>query len=263
MLRVTKKEIYAHYGIDFDGKYIIAPDFGPILPLLKNNNRKVGKKVYTSSTLAGTKEYALTICERGYIVTGTCVCDCKGCYAKTGCYNFPGVKISNAISTILARDYLEFYRRAIIAQIHADKIKYCRVHASGDFFSADYINAWRSIVKACPDCIFWTYTKNPAAENAFDDLNNINIVKSCIAGIGYNYGEISHVINAYNALKNAGENAYICRCGIDENQHCENCTGCSKNKYVLFIEHSTDYVAKLDPRYDEIAALINSQPAQK
>ena len=68
---------------------------------------------------------------------------------------------------------------------------------------------------------------------------------------------------AYLALRSRkaiGKNVYICRCGIDKNQHCTNCKACSNNDYVLFIEHSTEYKAIDDPCYNEIVELINSQP---
>ena len=57
-----------------------------------------------------------------------------------------------------------------------------------------------------------------------------------------------------------GKSVYICRCGVDKNQHCTNCKGCSKNDYVLFIEHSTDYKAENDPCFNELKEIIERQP---
>ena len=147
-------------------------------------------------------------------------------------------------------------------KIKADDIKLCRIHASGDFFDAGYIQLWRDVVTATPDCVYWTYTKNADAENAFDDLDNINIVKSRIPGYGFNFGRCGYVLRVYNALTAAGQQVYICRCGVDKNQHCTNCKGCSKNAYVLFIEHSTAYNAETDPDFSTLAALIEAQAAQ-
>ena len=115
------------------------------------------------------------------------------------------------------------------------------------------------IVAECSGTVFWTYTKNVQFEKSFDDLNNINILKSIIPGIGFNYGHCDYIIKAYNALKAAGKNVYICRCGINKDQHCTNCRGCSKNEYVLFIEHSTNYVAENDPAYNELKDIIEKQ----
>lgn len=262
MSRITKKQVYATYGITFDGKKIEAPLFGKINPLLVNGNEKLGKGVWTWSTLATNriitavlnKETGETISEKG-----TCPVNCPGCYATSGCYCFNSTKLSLAIKTVIARRFLDFMVRAIIAQIKADKIRLLRIHCAGDFFSAEYIDAWKTIVKACPECVFWSYTKNPAAEKAFDDCNNCNIVKSVISGVGFNFGKCGYIIKAYNALKAAGKNVYICRCGIDKNQHCVNCKGCSKNEYVLFIEHSTSYEAEKDPLFPELKTLIENQ----
>lgn len=174
----------------------------------------------------------------------------------------PSVIVSNAIKTYLARNHMDFVKRAIIAQIIADNIKLCRIHASGDFFSIEYVEMWRDIVKACEACVFWTYTKNTEAENAFNDFDNINIVKSVIHGFGFNFGTCGYILKVYRALKEAGKSVYICRCGIDKNQHCTNCKGCSKSEYVLFIEHSTGYKAEEDPLFEEVKAIIENQASQ-
>lgn len=261
-MRTTKKSIYAQFGVEFDGKNIKAPMFGNISPLLVNGNEKLGKGVWTWSTLPTNKSFTVRMNDDGtetLTEVGTCPCSCPGCYATSGCYCFNSTKKSLAIKTVLARRYLDFVKRAIIAQIKADKIHLCRIHAAGDFFSAEYIEMWREVVKACPECVFWSYTKNPAAEKAFDEFKNCNIVKSVIHGIGFNFGHCGYIMRAYEALKAAGKSVYICRCGIDKNQHCANCKGCSKNEYVLFVEHSTEYVAAEDPDYPALKALIESQ----
>ena len=154
---------------------------------------------------------------------------------------------------------LDFVTNAIIAQIKADRITLCRIHASGDFVNDLYIEAWKRIVKECPETVFWTYTKNIKAEAAFDKLDNINVVKSIIPGYGFNFGHCDYIIKVYNALKAAGKSVYICRCGIDKNQHCTNCKGCSKNEVVLFIEHSTNYKAVEDPYFEELKQIIEAQ----
>jgi hypothetical protein len=257
---MNKAMIYNEYGIEYKAGKIYAPVFGWINPLLVNGNSKLGDGVWTFSTLAGTREYTVQLASGDPLtVKGTCICNCDGCYAQTGFYNMPSVQLSNAIKTALARMYPGFIKRAIIAQIKAENISLVRIHASGDFFGSAYIDAWRAIVYACKNTAFWTYTKNATAEHAFDDLNNINIVKSCIAGYGYNFGKCGYIITLYKALKAAGKNVYICRCGIDKNQHCVNCTGCIKNEYVLFLEHSTSYKAVDDPLYDELKAIIENQ----
>ena len=224
-----------------------------------DGNSKLGKGVYTFSILAGNKTENVTIDGQNFDVAGTCPCNCPGCYAQKNRYAFGTVKEANARKTVLARLYPDFVQRAIVAQIKADKVKTCRIHASGDFFSTDYIALWRNVIKACPDCTFWTYTKLAEAESAFDDLANANVVKSIIPGIGYNFGHCDYIIDTFNKLQEMGKSVYICRCGIDKNQHCTNCKGCSKNDFVIFVEHSTGYIAESDPLYKDIVKLVESQ----
>lgn len=261
-MKQTKKDIYAAYGISYDRKVekIYHNTLGWIKPILINGNGKLGRGVWTYSTLATNKMYIVSF---GPFVDkhikGTCPCHCDGCYATKGRYTFDNVIRANAIKTWLSRYDIDFMTRAIIAQINADHIKICRIHASGDFDSPEYIAAWRTIVKESENTVFWTYTKNLDAENAFNDLSNINVVRSIIPGIGFNFGHCDYIIRVYKALRSMGKKVYICRCGIDKTQHCTNCHGCYENEIVLFVEHSTEYKAEKDPAYNELKQLIESQ----
>lgn len=265
--------IYAEHGIQYDSSAnkIYAPILDKwITPLLVNGNEKIGKGVYHFSTLAGTKEYHLNINVKAgkidrdnpfYIdVPGTCVCDCEKCYAMSGNYLYETTLAYLAIRTFVARYDLDFFKAAVMAQIEIENIQLVRIHASGEFFSAEYIQAWKDIASAYPGTVFWSYTKNSLAENSFDDIPNCNIVKSRLPDMSLNYGTIREILDKYAMLKAAGKTVYICRCGIDDNQHCVKCTGCTKHDYVLFIKHGdTSYNAKRDPLFPAIVALIESQ----
>ena len=271
-MKLTKKEIYAKHGIIYDPKTqkIEAPVFGFIPPVLVNGNEKIGKGAYHYSMLPTNREYKLAIDGKEYTVRGTCLCTCMNengditCYATKGNYNFKSVMRSLAKKTILTYEYMDFIERAIMAQIEADNIKLCRIHAAGDFFSIEYAEMWKRIANAFPATTFWTYTKNKAAENVFDGLDNANIVKSFLPNGTMNFGHCDHIINMYNVLKDAGKKVHICFCGIEKYagiapKHCTNCKGCAENDYVLFIEHSTDYQAEKDLLFPTVVALILSQ----
>ena len=261
MPRITKKDIYSKYGIEFDGQHINGPA-GRIPPVMVDGNSKIGKGVYHFSMLPGTALYDVVINGASYTVKSTCPCDCVGCYAMVGNFKkYSSVRDGLAVKTWLARYHMAWLERAIMAQIEADNIKFVRIHASGDFFNMDYVEMWARIATAFPGVIFWTYTNLKAAENAFDGLNNANIVKSVIPGKGKNYGHCDYILALYEYLQAAGKSVYICRCGIDKNQHCTNCKGCSVNEYVLFIEHSTEYKAEKDPLFPVIKAIIENQEA--
>lgn len=268
MARTTKKMIYAKYGIEYNSKTqkVYNEFFGQWInkPLVKGN-KKIGEKCHHFSTLPTNQNFTINVFDAVLIVKGTCKCTCKDkdgnptCYATKGNYNFPSVQKALAIRTLLTRKCLSWLKRCIMAQIEADKIDMCRIHASGDFDSMEYLQMWVSIVRAFPNVKFWTYTKIREFETAFDSFPNANIVKSVIDGYGYNYGHCDYIMDVYNDLTAKGETVHICRCGVDSEQHCSNCTGCSVNRYVLFIEHSTDYVAQADPNFPKLAEIIENQ----
>ena len=257
MPRITKKDIYRENGIEFNGDKILSP-IGWTTPLLVDGNGKIGKGVYHFSTCPGNKEFTADFNGVKLETIGTCGDTCPGCYGFSNNYKRFGYD-ALVIRTVLAREYTDFCRRAILAQIKADNIKTIRIHATGDFFSVEYLEMWKDIVAKNPGVIFWTYTKEYAAQNAFDAFSNANIVKSNVLDIGYNYGHCDYIITLYNMLSDMGKPVYICRCGIDKNQHCTNCTACAKCENVLFLEHSTSYNATKDPRFSEFVDLVNGQ----
>lgn len=258
-MKIKKSDFYEKFGIEYKKGYIVTPLFGFRRPMLVKGNAKIGQALYHFSMLPTNRLYNLTIDDDPVSVLGTCNCFCDGCYATKGNYNFKTTIKALAIRTALARYDLDFVERAINAQIQADNIKFIRVHASGDFFSRDYIDMWKRIAKANPAVTMWTYTKNADAENAFYDIPNFNIVHSLIPNIGKNYGPCEYILSTYETLSSLGIPVYICKCGIDKNQHCSNCKVCSTYKYVLFIEHSTGYRAENDPLFPVLKALIESQ----
>lgn len=286
----SKSAIYAENGIIYDAKTgkIFHPVLGWIAEPLVNGNDKIGKGIYHFSTLPGTIDYHVNIafkvvestikskksanygktCKVNVIdndnpvyidVKGTCVFNCDGCYAQSGNYKYSTTIAYLAIRTWLVWNDVDFLKRAIIAQIKACKIKFVRIHASGDFASDEYIQMWIDIVTKCKNTSFWTYTKVEKAEKIFDSFENANIVHSVIEHFGFNFGHCDYILAVYKYLKSLEIPVYICRCGIDKNQHCTNCKGCSKFPFVLFIEHSTEYKAEKDILFPVLKEIIESQ----
>ena len=261
MKKATKKDIYAKYGIDFVNGKIVSP-IGNICELLKEGNSKTGKQVYTFSLLPGTTNYNIDIDGKQYTIPGTCACDCVGCYAKTGHYNHDNTIRSMAINTYLVNNHIEFVKKCIMAQLEYIGKGEIRIHAAGDFNTKNpkqYTQTWYEIAKSNKSFLFWTYTKVKKYESLFNNLDNANIVKSIIPGVGVNFGKCEYIINAYYTLKELGKTVYICKCGIDKEQHCQSCGICATYEYVLFIEHSTGYNAEKDPLYNKLVNIICNQ----
>ena len=260
-MKITKAMIYKKHGITFNAGKIVSP-IGNINELLKEGNDKTGKLVYTFSILPGNGYYSVMINNELIDIKGTCVCNCTGCYAQAGRFNCSNVIQSIAVNTYLVNYYLAFVKACIAAQLECIGNGEIRIHAAGDFNtinSDNYAAMWHDIAEKYTDFLFWTYTKVKKYETLFDDLNNANIVKSVIPGIGFNYGHCDYIINAYYTLKEMGKTVYICKCGIDKNQHCQDCKVCATYEYVLFIKHSTEYKAEKDPLYSKLVEIINNQ----
>lgn len=263
MKKALKEMIEKNERLKVFGDYVRI-DGGNLYPLpLVNGNDKIGKGVWHASTLPTNETITCTFNGVTYSEMGTCPLKCNGCYGTKGNYNYNDTKYYLLMRTRFLKNYPALYFYVALCQIKAENIKYIRVHATGDFIPGE-ASGWYEIFKSNKDIKGWTYTKvNFNNEiTALDSLDNFNIVKSIIPGCGFNFGHIDYILSVYDHLKSKGETPYICRCGIDKNQHCSNCTGCSRNKYVLFIEHSTEYKAEKDSLYSTIKELIEAQPKQ-
>lgn len=248
---MNKKQVYADFGIEYKAGKILAPWGAWINPLLTiGTNSKVGDAA-TFSLLPGTatlhaadvgpKTRAVMDAAGVESITGTCPCDCTGCYAKAGRYRMDGVQAALVLRTIIARFHVDFMRRAISAQCIADKIVSVRIHAAGDFFGGPYVAAWIRIKRdVLRNAEVWTYTKTeygPALTAA-----GVSCVPS-ITAAGINFGTCADVLEKYTALTAAGHRVHVCGCGTPSETHCAECKkGCKRVGIdvddVLFILHS-------------------------
>lgn len=253
-----QRNIYRQHGIETDGDKLITPAGLKMPEPLTHGNTKTGP-VWTWSTLPGNGVFNTSYGP----VCGTCKCNCPGCYAQAGFYNYKSTRDALAVRTLTSEAFPVWILEAITAQLEyieqtsPDPVR-VRISAAGDVTDT-MAPVWSEIVRRFPAVTFWTYTKNDTFAHAFDDVDNANIVDSIIPGFGLNYGPIEHVLRAYVHIVDNGGAPYICRCGIDPEQHCNNCAGCSEHKHVLFIEHSTSYKAAADPLFPFAVDIVNRQ----
>jgi len=106
---------------------------------LKDGNSKLAKHVGTWSITAGFP---------------TCGRECTGCYALK-IQKLRPVVASSWEANFKVSQEVDFSERMVVHK----KFKYVRVHASGDFYSQEYINKWVKIAERYPDVIFYAYTK--------------------------------------------------------------------------------------------------------
>ena len=275
--RLSKKDIFAKYGVELvDSKHIRTP-LGNVIPLLMpvDSNSKVGDAA-TFSQWHGCEtiekkelgEKARGVLELAGIdeIKGSCPCHCKDCYCDKFRYTWDSNKASAIMKLILVRNFPEWVEGALIAQIESDGITQVRIHAQGDFDSERNCDIWAKVVNACPDCTFWTYTKNAYALAKFAGMRNLKVVPS-VTPYGINFGTCAELLEMYHALVDMGYRVHICACGTDMEKHCSDCkTGCKAIgetcDFVLFIKHSTrDYKAgeKDKKEYNAICDIIRNQ----
>ena len=259
-MKSTTKKALAAAGFKVYGAYVMVDGSLYPLPLVQGNS-KLGKKVWHSATLPTNKMITAHDAEGNELSEmGTCPTTCNGCYGTKGNYNFNSSKYAIMMRTKLLRNYPAIYFQLVRIQIENEDIEKLRIHSVGDFIKGE-ARGFYEVLKDFPHVKAWTYTKveNDPDIILLDSLKNCNVVKSIIKGCGFNFGHVDYVMDLFNMLKKLGKKVYICRCGIDENQHCSDCNGCSDHEYVLFIEHSTGYNAKNDAKYPEIVELIENQ----
>ena len=82
---------------------------------------------------------------------------------------------------------------SILERAKPRKMKRCRIHTAGDFFSQTYFDAWLLFVEANPDIHFWAFTKSlPFWVARLGQIpKNLNLQASC-------GGRHDHMITIYN-----------------------------------------------------------------
>jgi len=130
------------------------------MSLLTEGNSKLGNDI-CSWNLPARED----IC-----VGSTKLCS-KACYAKKGFFNMPDNRIRYEENYEASKrpDFAE----KIIAELSTRKEKILRLHTKGDFYSVPYAKAWLEIMKACPDVIFFFYTRSwvfKKFEAVFDEM---------------------------------------------------------------------------------------------
>lgn len=115
---------------------------------MKQGNRKLGKAIWQWSLIAGLS----------HVCTGATAACLKVCYAMQSHYRYKAVKSS------LFKNYelslTDFFAGFILGCLFLFKIRTVRIHASGDFYSAEYVGKWTEIAMRRSDVTFYAYTRS-------------------------------------------------------------------------------------------------------
>lgn len=171
---------------------------------LSQGNRKIGREIWSFSTLPGNADHLLVTSTKGLLtdIPGTCSRFCDQCFGG-GCYAVRDAKLHNNVTirawgenTLLLRDgriwdeigtFLTLKNgkaEKILRQAHeagedpdealkkardAAKVRFFRIHVSGELEDVSQLRRWNLLALAHPEVNFGIYTKNFDALGEFLD----------------------------------------------------------------------------------------------
>lgn len=103
----------------------------------------------------------------------------KNCYGLKNRHRWPSV-IKSQQKRLEISKRPDFVRLAV-AELEKTKRRYVRLHSTGDFYSAEYVEKWIEIARNCPEKLFRTTTKRTdlgAVLKELDSLPNMIIRES-------------------------------------------------------------------------------------
>lgn len=163
---------------------------------MKQGNRKLGKAIWQWSIPAGLAHICIG-------ATSACL---AVCYATQSHYNHKTVKTSLANNYKLS--LTDFFVGFILGCLFLFKIRTLRIHASGDFYSPEYVGKWAEIATRRPDIMFYAYTRSwrnrdgsisesmVQSFSKFAALPNVRLWYSCDKNTG-EPPSTSHVMRCY------------------------------------------------------------------
>lgn len=196
--------------------------------MLRNKNSKLGENIFNFSI------------SRDSCLHKTESCD-KYCYAKKGNYAYRNVKkgLQKNFDLTKQENFIDLISAQITLLKIQNKIKYIRIHPSGDFYSQKYYEKWNEIAIRNPELVFLTYTRNyeidfsNRAENLIiyysldRDTKELNNTLSLYAYVldKKRYADTKHMEHVPE------KNCYIC------NSKCYECKFCFHGKKnVAFVQ---------------------------
>lgn len=187
--------------------------------LKKGNSKLKNMLVYSHSPVKGCQDCS----------------ECAStCYALKSYRQYPSVKTAWDRNLDTVKNDLRLFKAKITVQLLRAKEKTVRIHASGDFISQEYIEAWAEIAEAFPEVNFYAYTKSLQRfdYSSLTSLSNVNIIDSYIDG-KLNYGDAEHIADLVN-----NHGAFLCPATVDKSVKCgESCNYCVTENRVCFNQH--------------------------
>lgn len=186
---------------------------------ISQGNDKIGKMIWSFSTLPGNEEHLLYI-KDGILLTdiaGTCTKHCDECF-NGGCYAVNSAKLHhNAViqawaeNTLLLNAGLVF---DLIDKFISDKnkdtahpkITIFRINVSGEIKDCDELIKWNALAVNHPEVRFGIYTKNyEALDELCKTIGVESIAENFVINVSEWHGVASDFINRYPGVFNVFE----------------------------------------------------------
>ena len=124
----------------------------------------------TGNTKTGRQVHLFNLPRKTTCPGRTAYCD-EVCYAKWWDVTYPPLKLKYKLH--LKQTQQEAFVDNMVDEIQKKNAKVVRWHSSGDFYSAEYADKWVEIAKACPDVIFYGYTRSWNVEDILPSLKKL------------------------------------------------------------------------------------------
>lgn len=164
-----------------------------------------------------------------------CGRQCSGCYAASEEHRWPTVGKAREIryQAALQPDFASRIKTELTSMRSQPSL--FRIHASGEFFSQPYVNAWHNIASAFPAITFYAYTKRlkDFDFSALQSLSNVCVIDSFRFG-GLNYGKLHRKPASAFLCPDYKGNTGV-QCGVTCT-YCMTKTGAATNG-VFFLQH--------------------------
>jgi hypothetical protein len=136
------------------------------MSLLKffKGNAKLGENIYTFSLPAGYTCPAAKLCQSFANRQSGRITDGKDmqfrCFAASQESTYPSVRAARWHNFDLLKSLDMNAMFKLINRSLPMDAEIVRIHVSGDYFSAEYLNAWLFVARMHPDVLFYSYTKS-------------------------------------------------------------------------------------------------------
>lgn len=133
-----------------------------VVGTIPRGNSKLGELIHSWSIPAG-KEFTC--------VGASALCE-RVCYAKRGHYRW-GTTSAAHRRNLQASRQADFVAWAVDT-LRSKYTRVLRIHAAGDFYDHEYTRKWIAITQACPNVLFYAYTRSWSDDTILPELQRLS-----------------------------------------------------------------------------------------